>query len=95
MSILPSNECDMDVWPHCATLGVVRIREQERQEWIRLVIHCQHEWPHEQEKQVVDAAAVAVSNVEELNTVLHDVAMWHRGLVCPLMRLVKCANRPG
>ena len=70
-----------------ATLAVVRTREQEKQDWIRLVIHRQHERPHEQEKQVVDAAAVAVPSVEELNAVLHDVAMRHSDLVCPLCGL--------
>ena len=87
------------MWPWMfglsVTLAALRTREQEKQERIRLVIHCQHERPHEQEKQVVYAAAVAVPNVEELDSILHDVAMRHSGLACRLMQLVECTDRAG
>jgi len=46
----------------------------------------------EQEKQVVYAAAVTVPNVEELDSILHDVAMRHSGLACRLMQLVECTD---
>ncbi|CAD6251002.1 unnamed protein product [Miscanthus lutarioriparius] len=47
------------------------------------------------EKQVVYAAAVAVPNAEELDAILHDVAMRHSGLACRLMQLVECTDRAG
>ena len=84
----------MDVWA-LRDIGSVKNQRTGEAKWIRLVIHRQHERPHEQEKQVVDAAAVAVPNVEELDSILHDVAMRHSGLACRLMQLVECTDRAG
>jgi len=59
----------MDVWPHC-NIGSgknQRTGEARLQEWIRLVIHHQHERPHELEKQIVDGPDASLTLLKRIS----------------------------
>jgi hypothetical protein len=59
----------MDVWPHC-NIGSgknQRTGEARLQEWIRLVIHHQHERPQEQEKQVIDGHDASLTLLKRIS----------------------------